>query len=272
VRPFGGCTSGGLACFTARIIAGGMEREARAVLQSATMPHGPEVFDMLNPTRRRFTRVLAAATAAHIALPAWAQSTRPLARMTDGPFYPPAAWRANWGDEDADLTQVRRDGKVFTARGEPLQLVAEVADTRGRRIDAATVEIWQCDSLGHYRHPNVAAEPGRFDPGFQGFGMARSNGDGFVQLRTIKPVPYPGRTPHIHLKLRHASFGELTTQLFVAGEPGNARDFLWRSLRAEDRTALEMSLLPAGIQNRRAGEDGGSGTRWATQVLLTVPA
>ena len=43
-------------------------------------------------------------------------------------------------------------------------------------------------------------------------------------------MPYPGRTPHIHVKLRHPSFGEVTSQLFVAGDPGNAGDFLYRSL------------------------------------------
>jgi protocatechuate 3,4-dioxygenase beta subunit len=56
-------------------------------------------------------------------------------------------------------------------------------------------------------------------------------------------VPYPGRTPHIHVKLRHASFGELTSQLFVAGDPGNARDFLWRRLDAGDRGRTGHDLV-----------------------------
>jgi len=76
-------------------------------------------------------------------------------------------------------------------------------------------------------------------------------------------VPYPGRTPHIHVKLRHASFGELTTQLFIAGDPGNARDSLWRWLNAADRPALEMSLKPAPAD---------SGLRWLVQHDLVVPA
>ena len=61
-------------------------------------------------------------------------------------------------------------------------------------------------------------------------------------------MPYPGRTPHIHVKLRHPAFGEVTSQLFVAGEPGNAGDFLYRSLGDDDRRDVELRLqrAPAG--------------------------
>jgi protocatechuate 3,4-dioxygenase beta subunit len=61
-------------------------------------------------------------------------------------------------------------------------------------------------------------------------------------------VPYPGRTPHIHVKLRHPSFGEVTSQLFVVGEPGNAADFLYRNLAEDDRREVELRLqrAPAG--------------------------
>jgi protocatechuate 3,4-dioxygenase beta subunit len=76
-------------------------------------------------------------------------------------------------------------------------------------------------------------------------------------------VPYPGRTPHIHVKLRHASFGELTSQLFVAGDPGNARDSLWRWLSAADRPGLEMQLQEA---------QSDSGLRWLVRHELVVPA
>ena len=61
-------------------------------------------------------------------------------------------------------------------------------------------------------------------------------------------MPYPGRTPHIHVKLRHPAFGEVTSQLFVVGEPGNAGDFLYRSLADGDRQEVELRLqrAPAG--------------------------
>ena len=201
--------------------------------------------------------------AALMALPALASSRRALAAMTDGPFYPPRAWRERTAtDWDADLTRVVTAGRTLEARGEHLGLEAVVTDTQGRVIDGAEVEIWQCDSLQAYRHPDVAAGSGRFDPGFQGFGATSSDRAGQARFRTIRPVPYPGRTPHIHVKLRHPSFGELTSQLFLAGDPGNARDFLWRNVPAVDRTGLEMSLQPAPAD---------SGLRWQVRHTLVVP-
>ena len=191
----------------------------------------------MQPERPPRRRVLlgAAGCAAALALPALASSRRAITRMTDGPFYPPRAWRERWSDWDADLT----------------------------RVDGATLEIWQCDALGHYRHPSTEPTVDAVDNAFQGFGSSRSDAQGQFRFRTIRPVPYPGRTPHIHVKLRHASFGEVTSQLFVAGDPGNARDFLWRGLSADDRPALEMRLQPAS---------GDSGLRWLVRHELVLPA
>jgi protocatechuate 3,4-dioxygenase beta subunit len=120
------------------------------------------------PARHR--RLLLLGAAASLALPALASSRRVLQPMTEGPFYPPRAWRQRWADWDADLTRVVQDGQTLTAQGEHLGLAAVVADTRGRVIDGAEVEIWQCDVLAHYRHPRVPQQAGGFDPGFQGLG------------------------------------------------------------------------------------------------------
>ncbi len=201
-------------------------------------------------------------TATALALPALASQRRAIAVMTDGPFYPSRAWREKWADQDADLTRVQGAGGGRLALGEHLGLEVRVADTQGRTIDAAELEIWQCDTLAAYRHQNVPTQPGSFDPGFQGYGATRSDALGAARLRTIKPVPYPGRTPHIHVKLRHASFGEVTSQLFLAGDAGNARDFLWRQLAAADRAPLEMVLTPA---------PAASGLRWLVRHTLVVP-
>jgi protocatechuate 3,4-dioxygenase beta subunit len=210
--------------------------------------------------RRRLIVAAAAAALAHPALAA----RRVLAEMTDGPFYPPRAWRERWTDWDADLTRVRqRDGRTLVARGEHFGLELRVVDIDGRALDGAEVEIWQCDALAAYRHPSVAQAPGRFDEGFQGFGAAKTGRDGSLSLRTIRPVPYPGRTPHIHVKLRHPTFGERSSQLFVAGDPGNGRDFLWRSLPADERSPLEMQLVAA---------PAGSGLAWTARHELVVPA
>jgi len=213
--------------------------------------------------RRRVLRCVAAGAAVALAAPALASSRRALAGMTDGPFYPPRSWRERWSDWDADLTRVPHAGSNRVAQGEHLGLEGRVIDVDERVIDGATVEIWQCDAVGHYRHPSTEPTTERVDEAFQGFGATRSEAQGQFRFRTIRPVPYPGRTPHIHVKLRHASFGEVTSQLFVAGDPGNARDFLWRSLSAADRTALEMRLQDAATD---------TGLRWLVRHDLVVPA
>ena len=213
------------------------------------------------PGRRRFALGVGAALSA-LACPALASSRRVVASMTEGPFYPARAWREQWSDWDADLSRVQRDGRTLEARGELLGLELQLQDVNGRIVDRAEVEIWQCDALAVYHHPSVQRIAGRHDEAFQGFGASRSGTDGRIRFRTIKPVPYPGRTPHIHFKLRHATFGEITSQLFIAGDPGNARDFLWRSLDAADRAMLELKLQPATAE---------SGLRWLAQAPLVVP-
>ena len=216
-----------------------------------------------SPLRRRLGFGAAAALAS-LALPALASSRRSIAAMTDGPFYPPRAWREQWSsDWDADLSRVQRDGRALVARGEHLGLELRLVDTHGRLVDGAEVEIWQCDVLAAYRHPGVPQVAGRYDEAFQGFGASRSSRGGQARFRSIRPVPYPGRTPHIHVKLRHASFGEVTSQLFVANDPGNARDFLWRALDPADRGMLEMTLQPAAAE---------TGLRWQVRQTLVLPA
>ena len=216
------------------------------------------------PNRRHVLQGFGAA-AAMITFPALAASRDALPRMTDGPFYPSLAYRARSIDWDADLTVVRGrapDGQPRSrATGEHLDLYGSVQDTNGRRVDAATVEIWQCDAYGSYRHPRGAG--GRVDEGFQGFGSTTSDAQGVYRFRTIRPVPYPGRAPHIHVKLRHASFGEVTSQLFVAGEPSNAGDILYRDLSEIDRSATELRLLRA---------PQGSAVMWLAERDLIVGA
>lgn len=222
----------------------------------------------LLPVRRR----LAVGAATALALPLLLRPARAagvLSPMTEGPFYPAPAWRERGpfaGDWDADLTQVRRAGRTRVAQGEHLALALVVQDRAGRAIDGAQVEIWQCDATGRYRHPRDGARPAEVDEGFQGYGEALSGAGGTVAFRTIRPVPYPGRTPHIHVKLRHASFGEITSQLFVDGEPGNASDFLWRRLGEAGRAALALRLERSGDTSAAA-----DGLAWRARHTLVLP-
>ncbi len=192
------------------------------------------------PFRRRLLR---AGTAALIAMPVvWTgaraaapAALRPTPAQTEGPFYPvelPA-------DGDADLLA---NGVRRVRGGVPVTLGGRVVDLDGRPLAGAAVEIWQCDGAGRYHHP--LDRGGIADPDFQGWGRALADADGRYRFRTLRPVAYPGRTPHIHVKLRLGPRELLTTQLYVEGDPGNERDGLWRSLRdPADRAALTRPFI-----------------------------
>jgi len=153
----------------------------------------------------------------------------------EGPFYPLRLP----DDADGDLL---RSGVRDYPEGIAARVEGQVLDPDGRPVRGALVEIWQCDHAGHYHHPG---DGDRADPRFQGFGRVPVDGEGRYRFRTLRPVAYSGRTPHIHVKVRLGRRTLLTTQLYVAGDPGNGRDFLWRGLAAEERAALTVAFTPA---------------------------
>ena len=185
-----------------------------------------------HPSRRRAIAGLAAAVAAPVFIRnALAEATRRVTpAQTEGPFYPVTLPL----DTDFDLL---RQGAVHYSKGQPVSLTGAVMDTAGQAVRGAAVEIWQCDQQGHYHHPG---DGGHADAAFQGFGRVLVDARGDYRFRTIKPVPYTGRTPHIHVKVRLGQRELLTTQLYVEGDPGNERDFLWRRLDAVDRAAVTV--------------------------------
>ena len=190
----------------------------------------------MNPSEKRRRVIVwigAAALGPLVPTPALADGRKPTPRMTEGPFYP----RSFPSDVDGDLTRVQ--GRAQRAAGTPLEVTGRVLDTSGRPRANARVEVWQCDALGQYHH--VGEPASSLDPNFQGFGAVTTDAEGRYQFRTIKPVPYPGRTPHIHFTVVEDGRRRLTSQMFVEGEPGNARDGLYRYLGA-DASRVTMKL------------------------------
>lgn len=184
---------------------------------------------MTHSTERRRVLAWLGASAAFplLATPALADERPATPRMTEGPFYPNTFPR----DSDADLTHI--SGRTGTAAGTLLDVTGRVMDRGGRPRVGAKVEIWQCDNLGQYHH--VGEWEGAGDANFQGYGAVLTDGEGRYAFRTIKPVPYPGRTPHIHFTVVEGGKRRLTSQMFIEGEPGNERDGLYLGLGREAR-------------------------------------
>jgi protocatechuate 3,4-dioxygenase beta subunit len=173
-------------------------------------------------TRRKFLGLLVAG-AVSTRVGAAAEALRATPRQTAGPFYP----RDFPLDSDNDLVHVAgRDG---IAGGIVSNVYGRIVDVQGRPISDAKVEIWQCDAYTRYHHIDDSNDA-QIDENFQGYGFTASDGDGRYRFRTIKPVKYPGRTPHIHFRVTSGTSAELTTQMYVRGEPANESDGLFRRL------------------------------------------
>lgn len=191
----------------------------------------------LNAYTRRQALLLGASAAA-LGLgpwPAWAALT-PTPRQSAGPFYPETLPL----DDDNDLVVVK--GQPRPAKGEVVHVWGRVVDENGRPLAGERVEIWQCDALGVYHHP---AAGGGADPGFQGFGHTVTAADGGYRFRTIKPVPYTGRVPHIHFAVRGPRVQNFTTQLYLADHPDNERDFIFRRIDPKARAGVLVQFQPA---------------------------
>ena len=186
--------------------------------------------DPADPRRRRLllgALLLPAAPVVDAAIPTPAAS--------EGPFYPTGEMR--FDDIDSDLVKI--DGTVNQAGGEIVRVAGRVLRADGTPVADAAVEIWQCDVNGRYLH---RADFGwrRRDSGFQGFGRDVTTADGAFEFRTIKPVPYTGRTPHIHVKVWHQGREQLTTQLYLPDHPQNRRDGLYQRIPVDQRELVTM--------------------------------
>lgn len=167
-------------------------------------------------------------------------------RLTEGPFYPDKLPL----DTDNDLLVV--NDALTPAVGDITHLTGRVLSAAGEPVRGVVVEIWQVDNKGVYLH---SADSGRRqrDTNFQGFGRCATSGKGEYYFRTVKPVPYPGRTPHIHVRVKKGNRELLTTQIFVNGHPQNNRDGIFRAIR----DPLERELVLADfkpIKDSRLGE------------------
>lgn len=171
---------------------------------------------------------------------AMAQGQRPLTPgQFTGPFYP------------VGEVPLRDDFTQFgggTAQGRIMDLTGQVIDQRGQPIPGARIVFWQSDAQGVYRHEKDT-RTAQIDSHFAGFGAVSAAEDGTYGLRTILPVPYTGRPPHIHARVLVGGRDVLTTQVYRDGqEAENGLMFRAVSKFYGDRRRLTISPVSNGAR------------------------
>jgi protocatechuate 3,4-dioxygenase beta subunit len=197
-------------------------------------------------TRRTLLGGMAAGAAAFYVPGVMAEELVRTPAQTEGPFYPDKLPL----DTDNDLIVI--NDQLTPSVGTITWLSGRLLDMAGKPIRNATIEIWQCDNNGAYLHSGTSNADKR-DTNFQGFGRFLTGSTGEYLFRTIRPVAYPGRTPHIHVCVKMKGKKEFVTQCYVKGDPGNERDGIWRSVRdPQQRDAITVDFAP--IKESKLGE------------------
>lgn len=151
--------------------------------------------------------------------PACADADDVTPEQTEGPYFTPGS------PERADLREAGVVGTAFTVTG-------RVLDTRCRPVAGALLDFWQADGAGVYDNEGHRLRGHQF-----------TGADGAYRLETVLPGRYPGRTRHIHVKVQARGGPVLTTQLYFPGEPGNARDRLFRRSLQVSRAGDEAGQI-----------------------------
>ncbi|WP_103127695.1 dioxygenase family protein [Deinococcus aerius] len=158
--------------------------------------------------------------------PAALAQTAPTARTctltpaeTEGPYYTPGA-------------PARSDLAADVRTGTPLTVSGQVLDQNCQPLRGATVDVWQADAEGQYDNSGYTLR-----------GKVTTDARGRYTFQTVVPGEYPGRTPHIHVKVTAPGGRTLTTQLYIPGLASNARDRIYQA---------QMQLQNYRLQGGRA--------------------
>ena len=166
--------------------------------------------------------------------------------QTEGPFYPDKMPL----DTDNDL--IILNDSLTPAVGTVAYLSGKVTDIKGNPLRNTLVEIWQVDNNGVYLHTRGGSRA-KLDSNFQGYGRFLTDSKGNYFFRTLKPSPYSGRTPHIHMAVSAKGEKKFTTQCYIKGEPRNQKDFILK--RVKDQKARESLIVPfKKVNGTKTGE------------------
>ncbi len=197
-------------------------------------------------SRRHVLAALSLGAAASLTRGLLADELAVTPRIDEGPFYPDKMPL----DTDNDLLII--NDSITPAVGEITHLSGRILSPAGTPLRNAFVEIWQVDSQGAYLHSGSDNGDQR-DKNFQGYGRFLTDGEGRYYFRTIKPVSYPGRCPHIHFGVSRNGQRIYTTQMFIKGHPDNARDMLFRQIGVPAAQEL-VSIDFKPVADSRLGE------------------
>lgn len=174
----------------------------------ATMPPGAE--ELLSPES---TATLAQPVLNCIAP---AEVTPPL---TEGPFYTP---------DSPQRTNLVEEG----IPGEKIVIRGYVLDRNCQPISTAWLDFWQADANGVYDNRGYVLRGHQFTDEY-----------GRFVLETVLPGEYPGRTPHIHVKVQPPGGSIITTQLFFPGAAANQIDRIF-----DQRLLVELQTTADGYE------------------------
>ncbi len=200
--------------------------------------------------RRRFLQNLALTTAWMTTAGAFAEQLTLTPTQTEGPFYPDHLPL----DTDNDLLVI--NDSITPAIGDITWLSGKILNAAGEPIRNAIVEIWQVDHNGVYIHSG-SDNAGKHDKNFQGFGRFLTGSTGEYLFRTVKPVSYPGRTPHIHFAVKTKGHEKFTTQCYIKGHEQNAKDGVLRGLAdgvGKESLMVDFAEIKASKANELAAK------------------
>lgn len=191
--------------------------------------------------RRRFLEKAAFGAALFTTSGLFAEQLVPTAGIGEGPFYPDKMPL----DTDNDLLII--NDAITPAVGEITHLGGRILGPTGAPVRNAFVEIWQVDATGAYIHSEDRKRSKQRDSNFQGYGRFLTDIRGQYYFRTVKPVPYPGRTPHIHIAVSQNGKRIFTSQILLKGHELNERDGLFRRVtdpKARETVLAEFKPIP----------------------------
>jgi protocatechuate 3,4-dioxygenase alpha subunit len=132
------------------------------------------------------------------------------------------------------------------ARGKHILLAGRVVEEGNVGVLNAVVEIWQADADGVFAHP-LDPRSAEADPGFFGWGRARTDQEGRYQFRTILPGPSleengAVRCPHINVMVLAIGLTRrLVTTAFFSDTPDPVDDPVWNCVPSRTRSRLRVA-------------------------------